>query len=147
VTTTEQFIVWMLQTVYTNNAAAVAEGALKPESAVRWDEVKDQLEKIAHWIPLTTEVLKYNPRLMQLLDNEMIGMLRLKLEELMVTGHGRLAAAQGLLHPARRRHLCAPERREQRGRGLPVARPGPKRCLRGAGRRVHQPEQLSRRSR
>lgn len=95
--TVDKFIVWMLQTVFTNNAAAVAEGAVKPESAVQWDEVKDQLEKVAHWIPVTTEVLRYNPRVAALLDGEMLTMLRLKAEELMISGTGVSPQLKGFL--------------------------------------------------
>jgi HK97 family phage major capsid protein len=92
-----QFIVWMLQTVFTNAAAPVAQAGAKPESALAWTEQKDQLEKIAHYIPITMEVLKYNPRLAQLLDSEMMTMLRLIAEVQIVSGTGTSPQLKGFL--------------------------------------------------
>src|SRR5262245_59521453 len=51
-------IVYMVETVFTNAAAPVAEAAAKPESALVFDQKTDPVSKIAHWIPATEEILE-----------------------------------------------------------------------------------------
>lgn len=45
------------ETGFTNNAATVAEGATKPESALTYTLRQEAVRKIAHWIPATNESL------------------------------------------------------------------------------------------
>lgn len=97
ITSSSQFIVWMLQTVWNNAAAAVAEGAAKPESAVRWDEQKDQLLKVATYIPITSEALKFNAQLRNTLDNTLINMVRLAAEQYIVSGTGVAPQIKGFM--------------------------------------------------
>jgi HK97 family phage major capsid protein len=57
-TTTSNAIVYMKETAFTNTAAAVAEGAAKPESALVFASVTDPVRKIAHWLPVSEEMLE-----------------------------------------------------------------------------------------
>ena len=45
------------ETTFTNNAATVAEGVAKAESAIAWTLRTENVRKIAHWIPATKESL------------------------------------------------------------------------------------------
>jgi HK97 family phage major capsid protein len=48
---------YMEETLTTNNAATVAEGEAKPESALGFSERTDNVRKVATWIPATSELL------------------------------------------------------------------------------------------
>lgn len=64
-------IEYAYQTVRTNAAAAVAEGALKPESAYGWDVANAPVRTIAHWVPVSRQALDDVPQLESLIDGEM----------------------------------------------------------------------------
>lgn len=57
-TTTGSLIRYLVESVVTNAAATVAEGALKPESALRFDKVDEVLHKIATFLPISDEMLE-----------------------------------------------------------------------------------------
>jgi len=57
-TTDSNLISYMKETTFTNAAAAVAEGAAKPESALIFDATSDPVRKLAHWMPVTEEMLE-----------------------------------------------------------------------------------------
>ena len=57
-TTDSNLISYMVETLFTNAAAPVAEGALKPESAMVFDLLSEAVRKIAHWLPVTEEMLE-----------------------------------------------------------------------------------------
>jgi HK97 family phage major capsid protein len=57
-TTDSTTIEYYEETTVTNNAAAVAEGATKPESALAWTLRTETVRDIAHWIPATRQALR-----------------------------------------------------------------------------------------
>jgi len=57
-TTTGNLIQFMSETTFTNAAAAVAEAGLKPESTLVFAAATSAVQKIAHWIPVTEEMLE-----------------------------------------------------------------------------------------
>ena len=57
-TTDSNLISYMKETTFTNAADTVAEGALKPESTLIYDATTDPVRKIAHWLPVTEEMLE-----------------------------------------------------------------------------------------
>jgi HK97 family phage major capsid protein len=61
-------IVSMRETLFDNAADTVAEGALKPESSLRFDQTSDRVYKIAHWLPVTDEMLEDVPALRGVID-------------------------------------------------------------------------------
>lgn len=67
-TTESNAIIYMKETAFENNADTVAEGALKPESGLRFDAQTDRVYKIAHWLPVTDEMLEDVPALRSYID-------------------------------------------------------------------------------
>ncbi len=69
--TTSNAIEFPVQTVRTNNAAPVAEGALKPTSDYRWDMKNFPVRTIAHLVYASRQILDDAPALQSLIDAEM----------------------------------------------------------------------------
>lgn len=59
------------QTTRTNNAAVVAEAALKPTSAYAWEQANMPVRTIAHLAKITRQALEDSYQLAAELDNEM----------------------------------------------------------------------------
>jgi HK97 family phage major capsid protein len=67
-TTGSNAVAFMRETAFTNNAAPVLEGGVKPESALTFELVTNALKKIAHWIPATDEIVEDVPTLRSYID-------------------------------------------------------------------------------
>jgi HK97 family phage major capsid protein len=76
------------QTTRTNNAATVAEGTLKPESALAYELVAVPLRTIAHWILASRQVLDDAPQLQGVIDNELLYQLGFVEDAQLLTGGG-----------------------------------------------------------
>ena len=76
------------QTTRTNNAATVAEGALKPESGLAFELVPVPLRTIAHWILASRQVLDDAPQLQGVIDNELLYQLGFVEDAQLLTGAG-----------------------------------------------------------
>lgn len=57
-TTDSNLISYMRETSFVNAADTVAEGAVKPESTLTFDAASDPVRKIAHWLPVSEEMLE-----------------------------------------------------------------------------------------
>lgn len=69
--TTSNSIEYAYQSARTNNAAAVAEGAQKPESAYTWEVDNAPVRTIAHWVPASRQAMDDIPQLESLIDGEL----------------------------------------------------------------------------
>lgn len=90
--TTSQLIEYGVQGALTNNAAIVAEGAMKPESATAWSAAQAPVVTIAHWIPVSKQVYDDVPMLKSYIDSELrIGLAQVEEDEILLgagtTGH------------------------------------------------------------
>ena len=84
--------------VFTNNANTVAEGALKPESTITFKRGQISVEKIAHWIRASSEVLSDAAMLRSYIDNRLVYGVNFKEEEQLLNGDGTSPNLDGLLN-------------------------------------------------
>lgn len=78
---------------FTNAAAVVAEGGLKPESTLTWTPTPLTQETIAHHIPITNQALSHNAMLRQIVDRFLVAGVRSKMQAQVAAA---LAAWSGL---------------------------------------------------
>lgn len=88
------------QNVRTNNAAAVAELATKPESALGFEMVTTNATVIAHWIPASRQILDDAPQLGGIIDSELRYGLALREESQVLYGDGLGANLTGMVPQA-----------------------------------------------
>lgn len=87
-TTTLQIINYMRETTFTNAAAAVAEGATKPESTLAYTQISSPVQKIATTLPLTEEVLDDVPSMQSMVNDRLALMVLLEEEVEILSGSG-----------------------------------------------------------
>ncbi|HEY7767354.1 phage major capsid protein, partial [Longimicrobium sp.] len=106
--TTSGTIEFIEQTGFTNNAAPVAEGAVKPESNLTFAKRTAPVEVIAHWAEITRQIIADAPRLQATLDGEMRAGLELKEDEQFIRGSGSSPNLQGIAtHPRVQKYFWA----------------------------------------
>lgn len=99
-TTTTNSIEYLQQKTRVNNAAVVAEGAMKPESNITFELKNAPVRTIAHWIPITRQAMDDAPQLQSIIDGEMRWMLDAKEEVELLTGDGTGEHLRGLIPEA-----------------------------------------------
>jgi HK97 family phage major capsid protein len=95
--TDSPLIRYLVETAYTNAATTVAEGALKPESAVAFDKVDETLHKIATFLPITDEMLEDGPQLAGFIDNRLKLFVQQAEESELLSGTGLTTHLTGIL--------------------------------------------------
>jgi len=93
-------IVYMVESAFTNAAAAVAEGAAKPESALVFDQKTDPVSKIAHWLPVTEELLEDVPAISSYIDARLTLGVQLAEEDQLLNGNGTPPNLTGIMNRA-----------------------------------------------
>jgi len=87
----------MVEMTFTNNAAPVAEGGTKPESALTFELQTEPVRKIAHWIPVSEELLEDAPAVASYIDTRLrYGVLRVEDQQLLF-GTGTAPQLEGIL--------------------------------------------------
>ena len=94
--TTAGAIDWIRETGFTNNAAVVAEGEEKPESAITFENKSNTIKTIAHWIPVTKQILADAPGLQAYIDSKLIYGLYLKEDDELLYGTGEDGDIHGI---------------------------------------------------
>jgi HK97 family phage major capsid protein len=86
------------QTGFTNNAAEVAEGSTKAESALAWTLRTATARDIAHWIPMTKQSVRDNAFLDTQVRGELVFGIRRREETQALTGDGNAPNLRGILN-------------------------------------------------
>jgi len=97
---TSNAIIYMVETTFTNAAAAVAEGLAKPESALVFDQRTDPVSKIAHWLPVTEEFLEDVPAISSYIDARLTLGVQLAEEDQLLNGNGTPPNIMGVMNRA-----------------------------------------------
>lgn len=96
--TDSNLIVYMQETFFENNADTVLEGAVKPESSLRFDQAEDRVHKIAHWLPVTEEMLEDVPQLRSYIDARLRLGVSIAEENKLLNGAASPAELTGILN-------------------------------------------------
>lgn len=86
--TNSNLITYMRETVFTNNAAPVAEGARKPESTMTLAQSTAPIIKLAHFMKASTEIMDDFPALASLINERLTYGLKLVEENQLLNGSG-----------------------------------------------------------
>lgn len=81
-------IEYVRENVFTNGAAPVAEGALKPESQLTFTKETANVRTIAHWIQASRQIMDDAQMLESYVNNRLMYGLALKEEEQLLSGDG-----------------------------------------------------------
>jgi HK97 family phage major capsid protein len=85
-TTGSNAVQYMRETTFTNAAATTAEGATKQESTLVFDAVTEPVRKIAHWLPVTEEMLEDYAALSSYIDARLRTGVQLKEDDQLLNG-------------------------------------------------------------
>lgn len=99
-TTNSPLIRYLTESAVTNAAAAVAEGGLKPESAIAFSKVDGTLHKLATFLPVTDEMLEDWAQARSYIDARLVLFIKLAEESQLLSGDGTGANLVGLLNRA-----------------------------------------------
>jgi HK97 family phage major capsid protein len=89
---------YLVESVATNAAAAVAEGATKPESTLDLDTVDEAVKKIATMLPVTEEMLEDGPAIQSYIDARLSLFVQIAEETALLYGSGSGANLNGLFN-------------------------------------------------
>ena len=95
--TTNNAIDYIEETGFTNNAAIVSEGQLKPESDMTFESRSALVKTIAHWIPITVQVANDLPSLQSYINSKLIYGLNVTEEAQILYGDGTGDNIQGIM--------------------------------------------------
>lgn len=96
-TTDSNMVAFMREKTFTNAAAPVAEGGTKPESALTFEAVSTPVRKIAHWLPVTEEMLEDSAQIASYIDARLRLGVQLIEDDQLLNGGGVAPALLGVL--------------------------------------------------
>jgi len=94
-TTDSNVVQYMKEKTFTNAAAPVAEGGTKPESVLTFELASAPVRKLAHWIPVTEELLEDSAQTSSVIDARLRLGLALAEEDQLLNGTGVAPALLG----------------------------------------------------
>ena len=99
-TTGSNTIEYDQEKLFTNNAAPVAEGDLKPQSEIQYEEKTAAVRTIAHWMRASVQILADAPGLQSIIDNRLRYGLAYVEEQQLLNGSGTGQNLSGLVTEA-----------------------------------------------
>lgn len=97
--TSANAIDWLRESVFTNAASEVAEGAQRNESSITFTPGTMPVSTVGHWIKITRQLAMDNAVLAAYINKRMIYGVNLKVENGLVSGNGTAPNLSGLLMP------------------------------------------------
>lgn len=97
-TTTQNAVVYMEETTFTNAAAETAETGTYPEATLALTQQSSLVRKIAVFLPVTDEQLEDVPQAQSYIDNRLPFMVRQKLDSQIIVGTGGGVQLRGFLN-------------------------------------------------
>jgi HK97 family phage major capsid protein len=97
-TTTSNSVEYMVEKVFTNAANSVAEGAAKPESTLTFEARQEPVRKIAHWLPVTEEMLEDVAQIRSYIDARLSLGVQIEEEDQLLNGTSTPPDILGLLN-------------------------------------------------
>jgi HK97 family phage major capsid protein len=97
-TTMGNLIQYMKEKTFTNAAASVAEAGVKPESTLVFEAATSPVQKIAHWIPVTDEMLEDFAQTQSIIDARLRLGVDLTEEDQLLNGNGTPPQLRGLMN-------------------------------------------------
>jgi HK97 family phage major capsid protein len=102
-TTTSNSVEYVRELLFTNAAAETAEAVslvtgAKPESALTFEVVNTPVQTIAHWVPVTRQVLQDVAMMEAYINNRLLEGLRLRENDQIVAGNGTTPNLRGLMN-------------------------------------------------
>jgi HK97 family phage major capsid protein len=91
---------YVREELFTNNAASVAEKALKPESELTFSKQTANVKTVAHWIQASRQVMDDAPMLQSYVNNRLMYGLALEEERQLLNGDGSGDDLEGINHVA-----------------------------------------------
>lgn len=95
--TTANAITYFEETMFTNAAVEVAEGAAKPEATLALTERTENVRKIAVWLPVSDEQLEDEVRARSYVENRLGFMVYQRLDSQLLVGDGTAPNISGIL--------------------------------------------------
>lgn len=99
-TTNSNTIEYDREKVFTNSAAPVDEGALKPQSEIQFEEATATVRTIAHWMRASVQILDDAAGLSSIIDNRLRYGLAYVEEQQLLNGSGTGSNLEGLVTSA-----------------------------------------------
>jgi HK97 family phage major capsid protein len=103
--TSSDTVEYVREDTFTNSAAAVAEASattgtsgLKPESVLVYSVQTSPVSTIAHWIPVTNQMLADTPAIRAYINGRLMLGLDMELEDLIIAGDGNAPNLRGILN-------------------------------------------------
>ena len=103
-------LIYFRETAFTNNAAVVPEAthtapgdetpanaSVKPESAITFEQKTSEVVTIAHWIPITRQMIWNAPEMRTYIEGRLVDGLKLKEDDDLLNGDGSSGSMTGLL--------------------------------------------------
>lgn len=81
---------------FTNNAAEVAQGALKPESEAAFEQYNVPVQVVAHWLKVSNQLLADAPAIASYIDTRLRDGLAQRIERQLLLGNGTTPNLSGL---------------------------------------------------
>jgi HK97 family phage major capsid protein len=82
------YVKYPIESLATNNAAAVLEGGDKPQSVLRFTQTTDEVKKIATWIAVSNEMLDDVPALQSYIDGRLRVFIAQEVDDQLLNGDG-----------------------------------------------------------